>query len=721
MRGRAAAWEGCHLRKLATPAQRCEQALQDSAGWETFTRDASCTIAPNFCPEPQRSTSIAPSASPPPPAVPDVALGVSLATDIVLSTKATDTAASVATKTSQYRATEAKTLDRYGEWAEVKDAMQSSLMWSIIYDPKEGLVAPVTRNWGFGSHTIDGDQTEGLFCWDGSFASYMLSLDALDLALSNLIQIVKMRTSAGFIPSYSAGTLKSRDRTNPPVTANILHKITQRWGEARTKWVVELLFDDLLVWNSWMYERRREAPLGLLSWGSDPYPYAPDGTSSAARGTGGGGANLESGLDNSPVTQGVPFNATGRYLQDEYDAGYTGMFLMDCQAQMKLGSMIGRTDAVATLKQRYNTVNQVMPKLWNASAGYYQNKLSSDLSPIERMAPTHFYPLLVGPIDGPTEAQAKTMIEKHMTEPTRFAVWKSGSPPTDHPVPPDEARPLVQWMQKPRKGAKGNSSISRTLCCQLGCNFVQRGSQKLRYEGMAIGSRPSSATMDAQGHPKLTELFVYECLSGSNYTDLTFGPADWKPASGGPCKLAEHPRAVDFPSPVSMYVFGSRRGPSAADLVELEQWWKGDNTFSDHYSVATAEGKADAAAAGYKKVATLGFVWPAPGTANATSRYGLPSISKDDVNYIDQNYWHGRAWSPMIQIVYWGLEQYSGLAEAEGAKAGLVAQSTALLLKEWRGYGNQSAPGGSYAGSGRYVPPRRHKYVDRNMNWLRFT
>jgi hypothetical protein len=170
-----------------------------------------------------------------------------------------------------------------------------------------------------------------------------------------------------------------------------------------------------------------------------------------------------------------------------------------------------------------------------------------------------------------------------------------------------------------------------------------------------------------------------------------------------------------------MYVFGSRRGPSAADLVELEQWWKGDNTFSDHYSVATAEGKADAAAAGYKKVATLGFVWPAPGTANATSRYGLPSISKDDVNYIDQNYWHGRAWSPMIQIVYWGLEQYSGLAEAEGAKAGLVAQSTALLLKEWRGYGNQSAPGGSYAGSGRYVPPRRHKYVDRNMNWLRFT
>ena len=95
-------------------------------------------------------------------------------------------------------------------------------------------------------------------------------------------------------------------------------------GAANTSWVVELLFDDLLNWNTWMWTRRREAPLGLLSWGSDPYPYAPDDTGSDVRGTGGGGANLESGLDNSPVTEGVPFNQSGLFLQDEYDAGYTG-------------------------------------------------------------------------------------------------------------------------------------------------------------------------------------------------------------------------------------------------------------------------------------------------------------------------------------------------------------------------------------------------------------
>ena len=63
-----------------------------------------------------------------------------------------------------------------------------------------------------------------------------------------------------------------------------------------------------------------------------------------------------------------------------------------------------------------------MPQLWNDTEGWYQNKRSKDLSPIERMAPTHFYPLLVGPTDGPTEEQAKTMIQKHMTNPRRLAV-----------------------------------------------------------------------------------------------------------------------------------------------------------------------------------------------------------------------------------------------------------------------------------------------------------
>ena len=77
-------------------------------------------------------------------------LGVSLehsdVEPVVLSTNTKDTAHSVLSKTAQYRQQEAATLDKYGtEWGEVADAIQTSLMWSFMYDPKEGLVAPVTR------------------------------------------------------------------------------------------------------------------------------------------------------------------------------------------------------------------------------------------------------------------------------------------------------------------------------------------------------------------------------------------------------------------------------------------------------------------------------------------------------------------------------------------------------------------------------------------------
>ena len=141
----------------------------------------------------------------------------------------------------------------------------------------------------------------------------------LEPRFSNLIQIVKMRTSAGFIPSYSAGTLKSRDRTNPPVTANILYKITQRWGAERTKWAVELMFDDLFVWNTWMFARRREAPLGLLSWGSNPYPYAPDGT--------GNGAGFEVLYEFRRYQSGQPTIFSGTYIITIMQRVYTWFIL----------------------------------------------------------------------------------------------------------------------------------------------------------------------------------------------------------------------------------------------------------------------------------------------------------------------------------------------------------------------------------------------------------
>ena len=123
----------------------------------------------------------------------------------------------------------------------------------------------------------------------------------------------------------------------------------------------------------------------------------------------------------------------------------------------------------------------------------------------------------------------------------------------------------------------------------------------------------------------------------------------WTPASGPPC-------AVMDGGAVAMYVHRAKTGPSAADLIPLELW----HTPGDHYLVASLAGISDARAGGYSKLATMGYVWPPPGSVpGVVSRYGLPSISKDDRDYVDQDYWHGRIWAPMVQLTYWGLSQYA--------------------------------------------------------------
>ena len=166
------------------------------------------------------------------------------------------------------------------------------------------------------------------------------------------------------------------------------------------------------------------------------------------------------------------------------------------------------------------------------------------------MAPTHFYPLLVGPGKGPTEAQASTTIKKHLTNPARFAVWPTANPPTDHPPPPDAARPLVQWQLKkcPERLAvtsRGNGTTAsegeappkntdcgHVLCCQLKCNFDNRGDLKVRYEGMAVGPNTlhssGTAPLTPPPHDGMVPLFDYVCGVGPNASDLAYGPAGIK-------------------------------------------------------------------------------------------------------------------------------------------------------------------------------------------------
>ena len=111
---------------------------------------------------------------------------------------------------------EYSTYEKYGQYAETKRGIQAGLMWNHIYNPEEsGPFNPVARTWSYSPN----DFAMVIFDWDNIFASYQLSLDALDLAISNFIQVIKSKTVHGFVPNYkwvTNGDLKnSEDRTEP--------------------------------------------------------------------------------------------------------------------------------------------------------------------------------------------------------------------------------------------------------------------------------------------------------------------------------------------------------------------------------------------------------------------------------------------------------------------------------------------------------------------------
>ena len=79
------------------------------------------------------------------------------------------------------------------------------------------------------------------------------------------VQVIKAKTSEGFVPNTAASVNKAR-HSQPPVGSKVLLEMFTKYKD---EWIVELLFDDLLDWNNWFHNNRRLTPLNLTCLGSE--------------------------------------------------------------------------------------------------------------------------------------------------------------------------------------------------------------------------------------------------------------------------------------------------------------------------------------------------------------------------------------------------------------------------------------------------------------------
>jgi hypothetical protein len=340
---------------------------------------------------------------------PHLALALAGNTSIGLSTKGQLSFGQIAVLLEQARLRELATYAKFGSLAETKMAVQAAVMWTSVYNPIEhGPMANIIRGNPFSLDVgfVNDDWAYVIFAWDNIFASYMLSFDSRELGYSALIQVIKAKTTDGYISNWATPQHK-REWSQPPLGSKVLLEMYKKYSD---KWIVELLFDDLLDWNNWFVAQRRLAPLNLTCLGG-PYMQA---------------ARWESGLDNSPMYDdgnwGTGDSEFVNGCMQLYDIGMASMHTMDSDALAQLARAIGRPEA-SLLQERADAMRKLVGgHLWDNESGIYAN-LFPNGSFSRRYSPTSFYALQTR---APSEKQVEIMMERWLLNPKHFCITPSG-------------------------------------------------------------------------------------------------------------------------------------------------------------------------------------------------------------------------------------------------------------------------------------------------------
>lgn len=310
------------------------------------------------------------------------------------------------------RRCETGSLRHGGDLGEAVEAMLRAAAWNTLYDLSgRGVCVTASRDWCKDWRGVV------LFGWDTFFHGLIAGVSSPETAWANYRAALAGVTEEGFVPNWrlsnGVGTL---DRSQPPVGAFCVWRTHLRHPNGE---MVRELYPGLRRWHDW-WSGARGDPEGLLAWGSNPacacaFPQLRQRMAGAQI-----CACYESGMDNSPMFDGVPYDPrTGRMLQA--DVGLSALYALDAACLARMAQTLGlREDADALDDEADRMRDRIDALMWDDAAGVYRNR-RPDGRLSDRISPTSFYPLLcLDALDERARTRARRLVREHLLNPAEF-------------------------------------------------------------------------------------------------------------------------------------------------------------------------------------------------------------------------------------------------------------------------------------------------------------
>ena len=302
-----------------------------------------------------------------------------------------------------------------GPFAGCAQALTSVINWCACWDQvNKRAYTPITRAWidnymvKIGFDRAARGPLLGL--WDNLFNALLHSIESKGLAEGNIESVLadSALIDGEYPPNYIASSVRSGDRSQPPIGSLVVWKVYQRFGNYQfLKWV----YPRLKKWHLWWKKYRDGNRDGLLEWGST-FPVKEPGNSAGEL----FGAKCESGMDNSPLFDEAKYDPKIGTL-NLVDIGLNSLFAADARYLSKIAEKLGlKLDREEFLDEYDLFKERINNELYSSEKGAYLDRYwSGEFS--ARIAPTTFYPLLA---KIPTLKRARLITKEHLLNRDEF-------------------------------------------------------------------------------------------------------------------------------------------------------------------------------------------------------------------------------------------------------------------------------------------------------------